>query len=85
MADIAARNEQEAKTGKLIEEFEAKIKESFDSVEKSTEGERLIVKMDSNINENEIYDDFAKIYRRFRALYRHKVGEYFFKENENLI
>lgn len=85
MAVIAARNEQEARTGKLIEEFETKIIDFFKYVKESSDGERLIVKINSNINENEIYDDFAKIYRRYRALNRTKVGEYFFKETEDLI
>lgn len=85
MAVIAARNEQEARTGKLIQEFETKIIDFFKYVKESSDGERLIVKINSNINENEIYDDFAKIYRRYRALNRTKVGEYFFKETEDLI
>ena len=31
------------------------------------------------------YDDFSKIYRKYRALYRSKVGDYFFKETEDLV
>ena len=48
LAVIAARNEQEAKTGSLIQ-------------------------------------DFAKIYRRYKALNRQTVGDYFFKETEDLV
>lgn len=82
---IAARNEQEAKTGSLIQDFEAKIVDFFNHVRESNEGARLIVKIKSHVSENEIYDDFAKIYRRYRALNRQKVGDYFFKETEDLV
>lgn len=85
LAIIAARNEQEAKTGTLIKDFETKIVDFFHYVHGSSEGERLIIKMKSHVSENEIYDDFSKIYRRYRALYRSKVGDYFFKETEDLV
>jgi type I restriction enzyme R subunit len=49
------------------------------------DGMRLIVKIKSHVSEAEIYDDFAKIYRRYKALNRQAVGEYFFKETEDLV
>ena len=82
---IAARNEQEAKTGTLIKDFEAKIVDFFRYVLESESGERLIVKIKSHVSEYEIYDDFAKIYRQYRALHRPIVGDYFFKETEDLV
>jgi len=85
LAIIAARNEQEAKTGTLIKDFEAKIVDFFRYVNESSEGKRLIVKINSHVSENEIYDDFAKIYRRYKALHRQSVGDYFFKETEDLV
>jgi type I restriction enzyme R subunit len=85
LAIIAARNEKEAKTGTLIKDFEAKIVEFFCYVRESGEGLRLIVKINSHVSENEIYDDFAKIYRRYKALHRQTVGDYFFKETEDLV
>ncbi len=85
LAIIAARNEQEAKIGTLIKDFETKIIDFFQYVRESSEGKRLIIKMKSHISENEIYDDFSKIYRRYRALYRSKAGDYFFKETEDLV
>ena len=85
LAIIAARNEQEAKTGTLIKDFETKIVDFFRYVRESNDGERLIVKIKSHVSENEIYDDFAKIYRRYKALHRQTVGEYFFKETEDLV
>jgi len=85
LAIIAARNEQEAKTGSLIQDFETKITGFFNFVRESSEGERLIIKIKSHVSENEIYDDFSKIYRRYRALHRKSVGDYFFKETEDLV
>jgi type I restriction enzyme R subunit len=85
LAIIAARNEQEAITGSLIQDFETKIKYFFDYVQNANEGERLIVKINSHVSEAEIYDDFAKIYRRYKALNRQKVGDYFFKEFDDLV
>lgn len=82
---IAARNEQEALVGSMILDFDLKIKDFFDYVRTANEGERLIVKIKSHASEAEIYDDFAKLYRRYRALNRQKVGDYFFKEMDDLI
>ncbi|NOQ32574.1 MAG: type I restriction endonuclease subunit R [Methanosarcinales archaeon] len=85
LAIIEARNEQEAITGSLIQDFETKIKDFFDYVQNANEGERLIVKINSHVSEAEIYDDFAKIYRRYKALNRQNVGDYFFKEIDDLV
>jgi len=85
LAIIAARNKQEAKTGALIKDFEAKILDFFSYVRGANEGERLIVKIKSHVSEAEIYDDFSKIYRRYKALNRQTVGDYFFKETEDLV
>jgi type I restriction enzyme R subunit len=82
---IEARNEQEAIVGTLIKEFEDKIQELFDFIRKEDDGKRLIVKIKSNVSEDEIYSDFAKLYRRYKALNRKKVGDYFFKETEDLV
>lgn len=82
---IAARNEQEALVGEMIREFDAKIKDFFAYVQTANEGERLIVKIKSQASEAEIYDDFAKLYRRYKALNRRKVGDYFFKEMDDLV
>lgn len=82
---IAARNEQEALVGSMILDFDSKIKDFFGYVQTANEGERLIVKIKSQASEAEIYDDFAKLYRRYRALNRQKVGDYFFKEMDDLV
>jgi len=85
IAIIAARNAQEAQTGTLIQDFERKILDFFRAVREVSEGERLVVKIRSHAAEAEIYEDFAKIYRRYRALNRQAVGDYFFKETEDLV
>lgn len=85
LAVIAARNEHEAKTGSLIKDFEIKITDFYNFVRNCNEGERLIVKIKSHVSEDEIYGDFAKIYRRYKALNRQTVGDYFFKETEDLV
>lgn len=69
----------------MIQEFEEKIADLFEYVRNSTEGKRLIVKINSHVSEDEIYDEFAIIYRKYKALNRKKIGEYFFKETEDLL
>lgn len=85
LAIIEARNDLEAKKGSLIQEFESKIVDFFQYVQNSNEGIRLIVKIHSHVSEEEIYHDFAVIYRRYRALNRQKVGDFFFKEMDDLV
>lgn len=82
---IAERNEQEAKIGDLIQDFETKIEDLFAYVRGSNDGQRLIVKMKSHVTEDEIYADFSRLYRRYKALNRQSVGDYFFKETEDLV
>ena len=83
---IAARNAEEAKVGSLIEDFQAKITHFFDYVRnEDKDGKRLVVKINSHSSEAEIVDDFSKIYRRYKALKRKTVGDYFFKETEDLV
>jgi type I restriction enzyme R subunit len=85
LAIIEARNANEAKTGTLIQDFKSKIEELFSYVRNVVEGERLIVKMKSHVSEAEIHEDFSKIYRKYKALHRQKVGDYFFKEMDDLV
>jgi len=85
LAIIAARNEKEAKTGELIEEFEAKIKDFFEYIIKDNKGQRLVVKMHSHVSETEIYDDFGILYRKYRAIKRTEVGDYFFNEMDDIV
>ncbi len=81
---IEARNEQQAALAELIKDFELKIQDFFQYIKDSKDGQRLVVKINSHIAEDELYEDFSKIYRRYRALKRKTVGDYFFKETEDL-
>lgn len=78
-------NVQEYIVGTLIQEFAEKIKDLFEYVRTSREGCRLFIKIKSHVSEDEIHDCFAKIYRRYRALNRQRIGDYFFKETEDLV
>lgn len=85
LAIIEARNEQEDFKGERIKEFESKIQDLFQYVRESEEGKRLIIKINSNVSEDEIYNEFAKIYRKYKIINRKAVGDYFFKEMEDLL
>mgnify|MGYP001800855547 FL=1 len=85
LAILEARNEQEEMKGEKIREFESKIKDLFKYVRNCEEGKRLRIKIKSNVPEEEIYQDFAKIYRKYKILYRKQIGDYFFKEMEDLV
>ena len=85
LAILEARNDQEALKGDRIKEFAAKIAEFFAYVQNCEEGKRLVVKINSNTSEEEIYEEFAKIYRRYKILNQKTVGNYFFKEMEDLV
>jgi len=85
LAIIEARNQHEEEIGTLIAVFKAKMDEFFAYVRTSPEGQRLIVKIKSRLPEDEIYADFAKIYRKYKAFYRKKVGDYFFTVTEDLV
>lgn len=85
LAILEARNEQEAMTGILIDEFEVKIIDLFEYIRNAKDGERLIVKMRSRVSETEIYDDFKRLYRQYRAFNRKKVGDFFFREMDDLV
>ncbi|MCU0535080.1 MAG: DEAD/DEAH box helicase family protein [Hydrococcus sp. Prado102] len=82
---LEARNEEENLKGERIREFESKISDFFAYIRNSDDGKRLIVKIKSNVPEDEIYEDFAKIYRKYKILNRKTVGDYFFKEMEDLV
>ncbi|NEQ66923.1 MAG: type I restriction endonuclease subunit R [Symploca sp. SIO2D2] len=85
LAIIEARNEQEDLKAERIQDFESKIQDLFQYIRNSDEGKRLVTKINSNVSEDEIHNDFAKIYRKYKILNRKTVGDYFFKEMEDLL
>jgi type I restriction enzyme R subunit len=85
LAILEARNEQEELKGDRIKEFAAKIAEFFAYVQNCEDGIRLVAKINSNVSEEEIYEIFSRIYRRYKILNQKTVGNYFFKEMEDLV
>jgi type I restriction enzyme R subunit len=85
LAILEARNDQENLKGESIREFATKISKFFAYIRGSDDGRRLIVKIRSNVSDDEIYEEFARIYRKYKILNRNTVGDYFFKEMEDLV
>ena len=82
---IEARNRQEEVVGALIQEFEKKIEVFFDFVLEEPEGKRLVVKIRSKVDTQEICEDFGSSYRRFRILRRKEMGARFFQEIDDMV
>lgn len=82
---IESRNEHEEGIAALIQDFEFKIGSFFKHIVSTKEGERLVVKIKSHVSENEVYEDFGKIFRRYKILNRKTVGNYFFKETGDIL
>ena len=85
LAIIESRNAEQKLIGDLIEEFAKKVLAFFTFAAQSSEGNRLIVKINSNVSETEVYEEFGKIYRKYKVLHQDEVGEYFFKETKDLV
>lgn len=84
---IKKRNADQEKIGQLITDFEGKINDFFQYIRQDAqEGVRLIAKIKSgSIPEDEIYDDFGKIYRKYRLRHRRTVGDEFFKAMDDIV
>lgn len=84
---IAKRNQEEEAIEELIKDFEGKIQQFFDYVKADEAGKRVMAKIQDDglaFDDEEIYDDFAKIYRKF--IRRNKnLGEFFIKETQDIL
>ncbi|GGE15422.1 DEAD/DEAH box helicase family protein [Psychroflexus salis] len=83
---IEKRNEEEEEIEALIIDFEKKIDGFFAYVNK--EGVRLIAKMKSTktvFDEDEIYQDFEIIYKKYIRRNRKDLGQFFIKETEDIV
>lgn len=84
---IAKRNQEEEAIEELIKDFETKIEKFFEYVRTDEAGIRVIAKMQddgSAFDDEEIYGDFAKIYRKF--IRRNKdLGEFFIRETQDIV
>jgi type I restriction enzyme R subunit len=86
LAIIQKRNEEEEEIESLILDFEMKIEGFFEYANK--EGIRLIAKMKSTstvFDEEEIYQDFEIIYKKYIRRNRKKLGEFFIKETKDIV
>ena len=84
---IEKRNEEEEKIEKLIQDFEEKIEKLFEFIKLPENGKRLIAKINDNGNafsEDEIYNDFEKLYKKFVRRNKKELGEFFIKETKDL-
>lgn len=84
---IEKRNQEEEAIEELIKDFESKIDRFFDYIKNDDSGNRLIAKIldyGQAFDTDEIYDDFAKIYRKFIRRNR-DIGDFFIKETKDSI
>lgn len=82
---IEQKNEEEEAIGELIEEFEKKIDMFFDYIQEQKEGANLIAKIKSGFDENEIYEDFEKVYKKFVRRKKKELGEFFITETKSIV
>jgi type I restriction enzyme R subunit len=84
---VEKRNKEEEAIEELINIFETKVEKLFEYIKSDEAGIRVIAKLKdegSAFDEEEIYDDFAKIYRKF--IRRNKdLGEFFIRETQDNI
>lgn len=84
---IAKRNQEEEAIEELIKDFELKIDRFFNYVRSDEAGLRVIAKMKddgSAFDDEEIYEDFAKIYRKFIRR-NSDLGEFFVRETQDIV
>jgi len=82
---IEKRNKEEQEIEELIKDFETKIERFFKYIETDDGGVRVIAKMQDKgtaFDSEEIYDDFAKVYRKFIRRNKATLGEFFIRETQ---
>jgi type I restriction enzyme R subunit len=83
---IEKRNEEEEEIGKLIEEFQEKIEVFFSYIKEHKDFKELKAKMfGMQFGEDEVYNDFRKIYNSFVRRKKTEIGEFFVKETKDLV
>lgn len=88
LAVIEKRNEEEEGIAEKIKEFEEKIEKLFAFIALPENGNRLIAKMKSVGNafsQDEIYADFALLYKKFVRRNRESLGDFFERETKDNI
>ncbi len=84
---IEKRNQEEEAILELIEEFEQKITDFFAYIQADNNGKRLIAKIKdegSVFSQEEIYNDFSKIYRKY-TIRNKDLGAFFIKETKDIL
>ncbi len=82
---IEARNEEEELIAEQIKIFEDKIDEFFEYLQNDANGKRVISKIKSRFNEDEIYRDFGKLYNKYTIVNRIKLSDFFIKETKSMV
>lgn len=83
---IEKRNEEEEEIGKLIEEFQEKIEVFFSYIKEHKDFKELKAKMfGTQFGEDEVYNDFRKIYNSFVRRKKTEIGDFFVKETKDLV
>lgn len=71
----------------IIEKFEKKIDAFFEFIKTDDIGKRLIAKIKDNgsaFSQDEIYDDFNRLYRKFTIINK-DIGEFFKRETKDIL
>lgn len=82
---IEKRNQEEEAIAELIKEFEAKIEAFFSYIHTEEVGKRLVAKIKDDgtaFSQEEIYQDFAKVYRKYTILNK-DLGDFFKRETKD--
>lgn len=88
LAVIEKRNEEEEEIESLIIDFQNKIEAFFEYVRLPENGKHIIAKMKDDgavFDDEEIYTDFAKIYRKYIRRNRKALGSFFIKETHDIV
>ena len=84
---IEKRNQEEEAIAELIAIFEDKVTAFFDFLKTDRIGKRLVAKIKDNgaaFSQDEIYNDFNKLYRRYIIKNKH-LGKFFIKETKDML
>ncbi|WP_126651708.1 DEAD/DEAH box helicase family protein [Chryseobacterium aureum] len=84
---IEKRNQEEEEIAELIEKFQKQIDIFFDYIKGDNMGVRLIAKINDDglaFSQEEIYNDFAKIYRKYTVLNK-GLDDFFKRETKDIL
>lgn len=82
---IEKRNQEEDAIAELIKEFETRIEAFFSYIHTDDVGKRLVAKIKDDgttFSQEEIYHDFAKVYRKYTILNK-DLGDFFKRETKD--